>query len=83
MSAASTGEHEVSGPAPGRPLLEGDDLKRHFKLRGKGGIFGKKALLKAGDGITVTVAKGETLGIVGQGGVGTPAAAASFIEVLR
>ncbi len=82
MSAASTGEHEFGGPVTGRPLLEVDDLKRYFQLRLKGGLFGKKALLKAVDGITFTVAKGETLGIVGESGCGKTTAARLVLNMV-
>lgn len=82
MSAASTGEHQFGGPANGRPLLEVDDLKRYFQLRGKGGLFGKKVLLKAVDGITFTVAKGETLGIVGESGCGKTTAARLVLNMV-
>lgn len=82
MSAASTGEHEFGGPANGRPLLEVEELRRHFQLRGKGGFFGKKALLKAVDGITFTVGKGETLGIVGESGCGKTTAARLVLNMV-
>ena len=82
MSAASTGEHQFGGPANGRPLLEVDNLKRYFQVRQKGGLFGKKALLKAVDGITFTVAKGETLGIVGESGCGKTTAARLVLNMV-
>ena len=82
MSAASTGEHQFGGPANGLPLLEVDNLKRYFQLRRKGGLFGKKALLKAVDGITFTVAKGETLGIVGESGCGKTTAARLVLNMV-
>lgn len=82
MSAASTGEHEPGGPANGRPLLEVEELQRHFQVRRKGGIFGRKALLKAVDGITFTVKKGETLGIVGESGCGKTTAARLVLNMV-
>ncbi|MEG1857123.1 MAG: ABC transporter ATP-binding protein [Pseudoflavonifractor sp.] len=44
-------------------LLEVKDLKKYFKV-------GHKAYLKAVDGITLSIEKGETLGLVGESGCG-------------
>lgn len=44
-------------------LVEVKDLKKHFKISGKG-------LLHAVDGVTFSVKKGETLGLVGESGCG-------------
>lgn len=52
------------------PLLRVRDLKTHFSLR-KAGLFGRKArVLKAVDGVSFDLAKGEVLGIVGESGCG-------------
>ncbi|RLQ92365.1 ABC transporter ATP-binding protein [Falsibacillus albus] len=51
------------------PLLEIQDLKKHFPLTG--GVFGKTVgHVKAVDGVSFSVNKGETLGIVGESGCG-------------
>lgn len=44
-------------------LIEVKNLKKHFKV-------GPKALLKAVDGVSVNIRKGETLGLVGESGCG-------------
>ncbi len=44
-------------------LIQVKDLKKHFKV-------GKKAILKAVDGISFDIYKGETLGLVGESGCG-------------
>jgi len=51
-------------------LLEVQDLKKHFPV--SGGSFSKKnrQVVKALDGITFSLKKGETLGIVGESGCG-------------
>ncbi|MGG3737302.1 ABC transporter ATP-binding protein [Aeribacillus pallidus] len=50
-------------------LLEIKDLKKHFPITG--GIFGKTiGHVKAVDGVSFSVKKGETLGIVGESGCG-------------
>jgi ABC-type microcin C transport system duplicated ATPase subunit YejF len=50
-------------------LVEVDDVKVHFPIRG--GIFQTtKATVKAVDGVTFDVKRGETLGLVGESGCG-------------
>ena len=48
-------------------LLEVKNLKKHFKVKGG---FGKKQVVKAVDGVSVDIYKGETLGLVGESGCG-------------
>jgi ABC-type oligopeptide transport system ATPase subunit len=53
---------------PMRPVLEVDDLSRHFITNG---FFGREEhRVRAVDGISFTVAPGETLGLVGESGSG-------------
>lgn len=50
-------------------LLQVRDLKKHFPITG--GVFGKKVGdVKAVDGLTFEVRRGETLGLVGESGCG-------------
>ncbi|MFD1739702.1 ABC transporter ATP-binding protein [Bacillus salitolerans] len=50
-------------------LLQVRDLKKHFPITG--GVFGKQVgEVKAVDGLTFEVKKGETLGLVGESGCG-------------
>ncbi|MEH7239118.1 ABC transporter ATP-binding protein [Bacillus sp. JJ1562] len=52
-----------------RPLLQVLNLKKYFPING--GVFGKKVGdVKAVDGLSFFVNKGETLGIVGESGCG-------------
>jgi len=62
------------GDAPGRPLLEVRGVARHFDVSppwlnrvvaGRG-----RTILKAVDGVGFSIAKGETLGLVGESGCG-------------
>lgn len=48
------------------PLLEVKDLRKHFPIGGKS----KNGVVKAVDGVNLTVYEGETLGIVGESGCG-------------
>ena len=51
------------------PLIEIQDLKQHFRI--KGGLFGRNIqTVKAVDGVSFTIYKGETFGLVGESGSG-------------
>lgn len=50
------------------PLLDVEDLNRHFPIRG---FMGRRTgVIRAVDGVTITVNRGEILGIVGETGCG-------------
>ncbi|GAB5469330.1 MAG: dipeptide ABC transporter ATP-binding protein [Rhodospirillales bacterium] len=52
------------------PLLQLKDLKTYFPIT-RGGLFGRKVGdVKAVDGVSFTIAHGETLGLVGESGSG-------------
>ncbi len=51
----------------GATLLEVTDLKQYFKVRGR--LF-TPAYVKAVDGVSMEIARGETLGLVGESGCG-------------
>jgi oligopeptide/dipeptide ABC transporter ATP-binding protein len=54
-----------------RPLLEVRTLTRHFHVRGAGRFLGGAArLVRAVDGVSFSLAQGETLGLVGESGCG-------------
>jgi oligopeptide/dipeptide ABC transporter ATP-binding protein len=52
-----------------RPLLETIDLKKHF-MKKSGIPFRKPSAVRAVDGVSVRVGRGETLGLVGESGCG-------------
>jgi len=66
----------VSDPGPGvsptSPVVRVRDLEVHFSLRGGflGQILGVQRVVRAVDGVTLDVARGETLGLVGESGSG-------------
>jgi oligopeptide/dipeptide ABC transporter ATP-binding protein len=51
------------------PLLEVRDLKKHFRVKGAW-LWKSSGSVKAVDGISFTVNRGETLGLVGESGCG-------------
>ncbi|WP_029350341.1 ABC transporter ATP-binding protein [Bosea sp. 117] len=58
---------------PLQPLLAASDLSKTFRL--SGGFFGGRKAVHAVDGLSLTVGKGETVGIVGESGCGKSTAA--------
>src|SRR5947209_13946034 len=50
-----------------QPMLIARDLRKHFPVKGSGGKS-----VQAVDGVSFTVGKGETLGVVGESGCGNP-----------
>jgi peptide/nickel transport system ATP-binding protein len=50
------------------PLLEAKDIERRYAMRR--GYFGRTVAVRAVDGVSLTLRKGETLGIVGESGSG-------------
>jgi ABC-type oligopeptide transport system ATPase subunit len=51
------------------PLLEVRDLKKHFPVKGTR-LWHSHGFVKAVDGISFVVNRGETLGLVGESGCG-------------
>jgi peptide/nickel transport system ATP-binding protein len=56
------------------PILEVTDLKTHF--------FTRDGVVRAVDGVSFTLAKGETLGIVGESGCGKSVTALSLLRLI-
>lgn len=65
-----------------KPLLEIKDLKVYFPVFG--GVFQRRvADVKAVDGISFTINRGETLGLVGESGCGKTTVGRAIVNVLR
>jgi oligopeptide transport system ATP-binding protein len=60
-----------SSEAPGeaRALLEVQGLSRHFPV-GRGLFAGARGMVRAVDGVSFSIARGQTLGVVGESGCG-------------
>jgi len=69
--------------APQDPILKVDDLKVHFPIRMKGGLFGRTKLLRAVDGVSFDLRPGETLGVVGESGCGKSTLARGVLNLIR
>lgn len=83
MSAIDTPLPEIETPATpdDAPLLVVNDLKKYFPI--KGGILGRKtAMVQAVDGVSFSVRKGETLGIVGESGCGKSTTARLLVGLI-
>ena len=68
MTAAHTSPAPSATGAAQAPLLTVEGLTKHFPVRS--GAFGRKAFVRAVDGIDFEVRPGETLGLVGESGCG-------------
>lgn len=65
-----------------QPLLEVENLKKYFPIRG--GNFGKKiGEVKAVDGVSFVIHKGETLGLVGESGCGKSTTGRMLLRLLE
>jgi oligopeptide transport system ATP-binding protein len=73
-------------PAPpavtGQPLLEVRDLAVHFPLPGPGWL-GRPEQVRAVDGVSFTVGRGETLGLVGESGCGKSTTGRAVLQLVR
>ena len=73
---------DMAGPGAGgaEPLLEVRDLKTHYPVRT--GLLGTRTdWLKAVDGVSFTINRGETFGLVGESGCGKSSLARSIIRL--
>jgi len=67
---------------PAQPLLLAKDLRKHFPVGG--GLLGRgRKVVRAVDDLSLSVAKGETLGVVGESGCGKSTVARLLIRLIR
>ncbi|HEX9551280.1 MAG TPA: ABC transporter ATP-binding protein [Candidatus Limnocylindrales bacterium] len=67
--------------AAGRPLIVLDDVTKHFPVSG-GGLLGRKEVVHAIDGVTLTVREGEVMGLVGETGSGKSTLARLILKLI-
>ena len=72
---------EPVGPDTPSPLLEVRRLTKTY--RSGGGLFARPRVVKAVDGIDLTLAGGETLGLVGESGSGKSTLGRCLLKLLR
>jgi peptide/nickel transport system ATP-binding protein len=81
-------EAEVAGPdtngqeAPALPLLDVERLEVHYPIGG-GFLKGQSKQLKAVDGVTFSIRRGETLGLVGESGCGKTTTGRSIVRAIE
>jgi peptide/nickel transport system ATP-binding protein len=73
----SQGDDPRDRGGPAQPLLLARALKKHFPVKGARGKF-----VQAVDGVSFTVRKGETLGIVGESGCGKSTLARLLLHLI-
>jgi oligopeptide/dipeptide ABC transporter ATP-binding protein len=61
-------------------LLALENLVRHFTV-GRAGLFGRRQTVKAVDGVSFSIRKGEVLGIVGESGCGKSSVAKAILNI--
>jgi oligopeptide transport system ATP-binding protein len=84
MSAVAAQPAQQSTPsADGQPLLDVRDLKMHFPLT-QGIIFQRKVgAVQAVDGVSFSVKRGETLGLVGESGCGKSTTGRAILQLYK
>ncbi|MBS0549130.1 MAG: ATP-binding cassette domain-containing protein [Proteobacteria bacterium] len=72
----------VDRGGPAQPLLLASGLRKHFPI--PGGLLGRATkVVHAVDDLTLSVAKGETLGVVGESGCGKSTVARLLVRLIR
>ncbi len=87
VAAAAKGEtgagvQAVPPVAPPAPLLVVDDLRVHFPVR-RGVLQRTVAYVKAVDGVSLELARGRTLALVGESGCGKTTVGKAILQLVR
>jgi oligopeptide transport system ATP-binding protein len=77
---APTAATGTAGSRGGNALLEVRNLVKHFPVGG-GFLTGTRAVVRAVDGVSFTIGRGETLGLVGESGCGKTTAGRCILRL--
>jgi len=83
MTTASNTAKSGVRSVEGAPFLELNDVKMHFRTKGDGLLARGTKWVQAVDGVSLTVAPGETLGLVGESGCGKSTTARLITRLLE
>jgi oligopeptide/dipeptide ABC transporter ATP-binding protein len=67
--------------APAEPILQVRDLVKHFEVTG--GMFGSGGTVRAVDGVSFDIPRGQTLGLVGESGCGKTTTGRCILQLER
>jgi oligopeptide transport system ATP-binding protein len=82
MSPAAATRTQLRAPAAGDVLLEVRNLVKHFTVGG--GLFGgPRGVIRAVDGVSFSLYRGETLGLVGESGCGKTTTGRCILQLER
>ncbi|MFT5578086.1 MAG: oligopeptide transport system ATP-binding protein [Paraglaciecola psychrophila] len=74
--------YKPAAPVPSKALLEVDNLKVSFPIR-RGLLLRKVAEVRAVDGVSLVLQRGQTLGLVGESGCGKSTLGRTIIRLLE
>ena len=69
-SGTATSAMTAGQPAGPPPMVEVRDVQMHFPLRGNRIFGGGQEVVRAVDSVSISIARGDTLGLVGESGCG-------------
>ncbi len=81
-SSFSIQHSSLAEPGSAAPLLSVQNLRKYFPLKAER-LGGPRPLVQAVDGVSFTLAEGETLGIVGESGCGKSTTARCLMSLIR